>query len=110
MSFESKLDVLSTQLLEVLNENKILRKKVGQLNVKLLDIERFKNTEVLSNVAQEKVYSKFFYCQCKAHNIILFKVPEPSNSSGQTQYISIFNDIFKTIDISVNPKSTGLSF
>jgi len=34
MSFESKLDLLSTQLIEVLNENKSLRKKVKQIKVK----------------------------------------------------------------------------
>lgn len=56
MSFERKIDLLSTQLLEVLNENRELRENVGYL-----DVERFPNIEFLGNLAQEIVYSEFLY-------------------------------------------------
>lgn len=105
MSFESKLDLLSTQLLEVLNENKTLREKVDQLEVRILDIERIRNTEPLCNMAQEKVYSELLDRQSRSRNIILFNVPESTNSPNQTQDSCIVNDVFNTIGIHANPVS-----
>jgi hypothetical protein len=105
VSFESKLDLLSTQLLEVLNENKTLKEKVDQLEVKLLDMERPQNNESLCNMAQEKVYSELLDRQSRARNIILFNVPESFNLPDHTQDTSITQDIFSTIGIPTNPIS-----
>jgi hypothetical protein len=105
ISFESKLDLLSSQLTEVLNENKTLREKVEQLEIKLLGIEHSQNTEQSCNMSQEKVYSELLDRQSRSRNIILFNVPESSNSPSQTQDISIVTDVLNCIGTETKPVS-----
>ncbi|CAI6353558.1 unnamed protein product [Macrosiphum euphorbiae] len=101
---EKKIDLLSTQLTEVLDDNKSLRIKVEQLETKLLDIERTQNTEPLGATAQEKVYSELLDRQSRARNVILFNVPEPS-VPDQSQDTSTAKDILNTIGVQTIPVS-----
>jgi len=63
---DKKIDLLSTQLTEILDDNKSLRIKVEQLETKLLDIKHTQNTEPLGATAQEKVYSELLDRQSKS--------------------------------------------
>lgn len=101
---DKKIDLLSTQLTEILDDNKSLRIKVEQLETKLLDIKHTQNTESLGATAQEKVYSELLDRQSRARNVILFNIPEPS-VPGQSQDTSTAKDILNTIGVQTNPVS-----
>jgi hypothetical protein len=97
VSFEAKLDLLSTQLSDVIIENKSLEERVIKLELKLTEV---------GSISQENVYSELLDRQSRARNVILFNVPEASTSiPGQLDDTSFANDVFNTIGASVNPLS-----
>lgn len=107
MSFDTKLDLLSTQLTDVISENKSLKVMVEHLETKLSVIEQTQSTTPLNLTAQENVYTtEFLDRQSRSRNIILLNVPEVSASlPGLLDDNSFVKDVFNTISVSIIPVS-----
>lgn len=105
-SFDSKLDLLSNQIVSVIEENKSLKLRIVQLESKLSSVELSQST--IHSASQENLFSEFMDRQSRANNIILFNVPEPNISTSnavQQNDGTLINDIFNIIGVSTKPLS-----
>lgn len=103
ISFESKIELLTTQLSEAIEENKLLKVKVEQLEIKLSEVEHSKYNASSGPSVQENVFSEIMDRQSRVRNIILFNVPEFSNpATDQFNDSSSVKNILDTIGVSVN--------
>lgn len=102
ISIECKFDMFSSQIIDVINENKSLQTKVEQLEAKLTVIESAHVNSIENN--QEKIYSELIDRQYRARNIIVFNIPEFSNSlTDQLDDPSVIIELFRTIGVQIIP-------
>jgi hypothetical protein len=91
---------------DIITENNLLKDRVNQLESKLSEVERgLVNNK---NISNEKFFSELTDRQSRAHNIILFNVPEfsssvPADKCSDTS--SFIENVFSTIGLSMRPVS-----
>jgi hypothetical protein len=109
-SFDSKFDLLFSQISSVIEENKSLKLRIELLESKPSSFEKSQSDN--HSVTQESLFSEFMDRQSRARNIILFNVPDHSTSADQQNDCSLVNEIFNVISVPTKPicSSIGKAF
>lgn len=97
---ESKLDIISKLFDDFLNENKLLKTKIENLESKISTLEA-KPASIIDSTPED-IFSEILDRQARSRNLIFFNVPELPSDSNSNDMQSIL-EVFRHIDSDVIP-------
>lgn len=103
-SFDSRFDLLSNQITSVMEDNKLLKSRIEQLESKLSIVEHAQST--FPPINQDNFFAELMDRQSRVRNIILFNVPDRSTSSTDLgNDANLVDEMFNVIGVPTKPVS-----
>ncbi|XP_050540505.1 uncharacterized protein LOC126905115 [Daktulosphaira vitifoliae] len=89
-NFNNRFDDLLNQIKKITDENILLNNKVSQLELKIKNFEQ--NTTSTSNTTHFDIINEIADRQSRINNIILFNLPEPTETKPDSDQIKLILD------------------